>query len=68
MSKKITETKKKIINSLEGKSIRTTKVSFKGRWEIFVIGWKHTRKFPDYSLRHELKRLFLPRKLEYMIK
>ena len=68
MCKKTKETKKKIIDALEGKNVKTLKVSFKGRWEIFVIGWKHTRKFPDYSLMHELKRLFLQRELEYMIK
>ncbi len=65
---KIKETKEKIIDTLEGKNVRTVKVKFTWRWEIFLIGWKHTRKFPDYSLMHELKRLFLPRKLEYMVK
>lgn len=61
-------TKQKIINALEGKKIIEIKPSFKGRWEIFWLGWKYTRKFPDYSLRKELKNLFLPKKLEVMIK
>ena len=56
------------MDALEGKKVIQINTKFKSRWEIFLIGWKHTRKFPDYSLMDELKRLFLPRKLEYMIK
>ncbi len=66
--KKNKEMKKKIINALEGKKVVQINTKFKSRWEIFLIGWKHTRKFPDYSLIHELKRLFFPEKLECMIK
>jgi len=68
MRKKIKETKEQIINALEGKKVMKIKTRFKSRWEIFLIGWKHTRKFPDYSLIHELKRLVLPRKVEFMVK
>jgi len=61
-------TKEKIINALEGKKIIEIKTSFKGRWEIFWLGWKHTRKFPDYSFKKEIFNLFFPKKLEVMIK
>jgi len=65
---KIQEIKKKIIEELEGKKIVQIKINFKGRWELFLIGWKYTRKFPDYSLKKELKNLFIHPKLEVMIK
>ena len=61
-------TKEKIINALEGKKLIEIKLKFKSRFEMFLIGWKLTRKFPDYSLKKELKNLFFPRKLEVMIK
>ena len=46
---------------------RTIKVSFKGRWELFVIAWKYGRKFPDYSIKQEMQRLFFPKKMEVLI-
>ncbi len=62
------KTKEKIINALEGKKVIEIKVRFKARFEMFLLSWKHTRKFPDYSLKKELKKLFLNRKIEVMIK
>lgn len=61
-------TKEKIINALEGKKVIEIKLKFKARFEMFLMGWKLTRKFPDYSLMKELKDLFLNRKIEVMIK
>ena len=60
--------KEKIVNALEGKKVIEIKVKFKGRFEMFLMKWKLSRKFPDYSLKKELKDLFLNRKLEVMIK
>lgn len=44
------------------------KIKFKHRWEIFVFGWKMTRKFPGYSLRKEIKELFTSRTMEVTYK
>ncbi len=41
--------------------------SFKSRLDLFVIGWKYTRKFPTYSLRKALIGLFFPKKMEVLI-
>ena len=68
MKENIQKTKEKIITALEGKNIVEIKVSFKGRWELFLMGWKLTRNFPTYSFKKELKKLIFPRKLEVMIK
>ncbi len=62
------KTKEKIINALEGKKVIEIKVRFKARFEMFLMKWKLLRKFPDYSLKKELKDLFLNRKIEVMIK
>lgn len=62
------ETKKGILNALEGKKVVPIKINFKGRLEIFIMKWKVVRKFPDYSLKKELKELFSPKKLEVLIK
>ena len=60
--------KEKIVNALEGKKVIEIKVKFKGRFEMFLMKWKLFRKFPDYSLKKELKDLFSNKKLEVMIK
>lgn len=65
---KIEKTKKQILEFLENKRITHIKVSFKGRLEIFILKWKVLRKFPDYSLKEELKELFYPKKLEVLLK
>ena len=62
------KTKEKIINALEGKKVIEIKVRFKARFEMFLMKWKLLRKFSDYSLKKELKDLFLNRKIEVMIK
>lgn len=43
------------------------KNSFRSRLDLFVIGWKHIRKFPNYSLKKEIKQLLFPEKIEVMI-
>ena len=61
-------TKEEILNALEDKKIVPIKISFKGRLELFILKWKVVRKFPDYSLKKELKDLFFQPKLEVLIK
>lgn len=68
MSKKIDKIKQDILDALENKRRVKIKINFKGRLELFLIGWKYTRKFPDYLLKKELKKLFFPPKLECIIK
>ena len=66
--KKIEKTKKEIIESLEGKRVVKVKPKFKHKLEMFILGWKHTRKFPDYFLLKEMKKIFKSQEYEVMIK
>ena len=65
--KKKREKREEILNAIEGRKIIKIKNSFKARWELFVIGWKHTRKFPDYSLMKEIKKLIIQPKVKVVL-
>ncbi len=66
--KKSERIKEEILNALEDKRIVPIKINFKGRLELFRMKWKVVRKFPDYSLKEELRELFFPKYREVLIK